>query len=181
MNNLLSEFTLVGNFIVSDKDSNMLHFNYLVKGKFLTKDEGRVYMIVEEKNGNSKILKVGKSSAKKGASSTISGYYNALRGTPSQNRYCMHEMILEKLRNGYTIKFYVKYAESVKMKIKGFFSEEEIMVPIDMTYLERLYIEDYKKIYGSFPEWNFQESGGNLPIDLVENFGKFIINKKTKK
>jgi hypothetical protein len=47
--------------------------------------------------------------------------------------------------------------------------------------LERLFIEDYKNIYGKFPEWNFQENGKTLPIDLVESFGKFIMNKKQKK
>lgn len=181
MNELLSQFTLVGNFIISEKNSNMLHFDYLVKGKFLTKNEGRVYIITQEKNGDLDILKVGKSSAKKGVASTISGYYSALGGTPSQNRYCIHEMILNKIKDGYTIKFYVKYAESIKMKIKGFFTEKEIMVPIDMTYLERLFIEDYKTIYGKFPEWNFQENGKTLPIDLVESFGKFIMDKKKKK
>lgn len=181
MNELLSQFTLVGNFIVIDKNPNMLNFNYLVKGKFLTKDEGRVYIIAQEKDGNLEILKVGKSAAKKGVSSTIAGYYSALKGTPSQNRYCMHEMILNKIKDGYTIKFYVKYAESIKMKIKGFFTEEEIMIPIDMTYMERLFIEDYKKIYGVFPQWNFQENGKTLPIDLMESFGKFIMNKKQKK
>jgi hypothetical protein len=180
---LLEKFTYVGEFVVSTTSgNNLIGFNKVLSVKEMSNKQGRIYSFVEVINGEMvNILKIGKSSDKSGLNGTIGCYSSALSGTPGQNRFCMHHMIYDKLNNGSQIKVYVRFVESVKKIINGLFSEIEMEIPLDVTYVEQLCLSDYKIVFGDFPEWNFQERGETLPIDLMENFGIFISNKKKNK
>lgn len=180
---LLQTFTYVGEFIISKTPgNNLIEFDKVLSPKEMSNKQGRIYSFVEFVNGDIKnILKIGKSSDKSGLNGTIGCYASALSGTPGQNRFCMHHMIYNKLTSNSQIKVFVRFSESVKKTINGLFSEIEMEIPLDVTYIEQLCLNDYKIIFGDFPEWNFQERGETLPIDLVENFGIFISDKKKTK
>lgn len=180
--NLLSNFIFVGSFEKLENSINLIKFNFNCTNEIKKDIRGRVYVFVEENNnGSYKILKIGKSNDKNGMSGTIGFYSNALSGTPSQSRYCLHYLIYQKLNEGKKIKAYVVFNDSTQQTIKGFITEKNIYIPPDMTYVEKIYLDDYKKINGKYPDWNFQENSEEHDYLLMENFGKFIQNKKNKK
>jgi hypothetical protein len=179
--NLLNSFQFIGQFTELKGQKNLitLSVDSSVSKETMKSAMGRVYVFVEEKtDGSVEILKIGKSSDKGGLLGTLGFCVSALSGTPGQNRFCLHHMISDKLKSGSIIKIYVRFTESVKKKISGLTSEVEVEVPLDVTYVEHLCLQDYKSVYGSYPSWNFQESGNQLPKSLMESFGKFIADKK---
>lgn len=179
---LLVNFSYVGEFVESFKNPNLIKFNFYCDDKLKKDVRGRIYIFIEENtDGSYKILKIGKSNDKGGMSGTIGFYSNALSGTPSQSRYCLHYLINRKLSQGKKIKAYVFFTDSIQQTIKGFTTEKNIHIPPDMTYVEKIYLDDYKKINGKYPEWNFQENSEEHDYVLMENFGKFIQNKKESK
>ena len=177
---LLKNFTFIGEFVaLTESVRNLITLNVdkSVDKKIMSSKRGRIYVFVEEeKSGESEILKIGSSAAKSGLKGTLDCYTSALSGTPGQNRFCMHYLIHEKLNSGKKIKIYAKFVESVKTKITGLSSEIETEVPLDITYIEKICLDDYKATHGTLPIWNFQESGKKLPSNLKENFGNFIAN-----
>lgn len=181
LDNQLEKLDYIGNFFVKNEGKNLIGFNYLVSKEVLSKKNGRVYFFIENKDGIKKILKIGKSSAKSGIKGTLTFYSDALSGTPGQNRFCMHHMIREKIDSGSVIEVYAIFSKSISTEITAFDSSHTIEIPLDMTYVEKLYLDDYKNNFGKFPDWNFQENNEKLPNNLMESFGTFIINKKQKK
>jgi len=177
----IKKFEYIGNFFSKTGNTNLIGFNYTANKEVLSKKNGRVYFFIENKNGNKKILKIGKSSSKSGIKGTLNFYSDALSGTPGQNRFCIHHLIKEKLDSGSEIEVYSIFSNSIKTQITGFTSTSFIEIPLDMTYVEKLYLDDYKNNFGEFPEWNFQENNKKLPNNLMESFGSFIVNKKQKK
>ena len=179
---LLEVFTYVGEFVVTKKNNikNLIDFERVLTTAEMKNNKGRVYVFAEVINGEVvDILKIGKSSAKSGLNGTIGCYSTALSGTPGPNRFCIHYMIYDKLNSGSQIMVYVRFTESVKRIITGLYSEIEVEVPLDVTYIENLCLVDYKNKFGTYPTWNFQERGETLPIYLMEKFGTFIKDKKT--
>jgi hypothetical protein len=177
----LGKLEYIGNFFIKNNSPNLIGFNYSSTKEILSNKNGRIYFFVEINDENKKFLKIGKSSTKTGIKGTLSFYYDALSGTPGQNRFCMHYMIREKLDLGSKVEVYAIFSKSILTEINSFKTSLKIEVPLDMTYVEKLYLDDYKNNFGKYPEWNFQENNQKLPNNLMENFGKFIINKKTKK
>lgn len=181
--NIIDKLTYVGEFSLATKSQdNLIQFNKVLTPKEMSNKQGRIYFFVEMVDDEiTKILKIGKSSDKSGLNGTIGCYVNALSGTPGQNRFCMHHMIYDKLKDGFKIKVYVRFVESITKMVNGLFSEVEMEIPLDVTYIEQLCLNDYKELFGNFPDWNFMERGEKLPIDLMESFGIFITNKKKSK
>jgi hypothetical protein len=152
--NLLETFQFIGEFIEIKSEKNLitLKVDSSVSKETLKSVMGRVYAFVEFKSdGTTEILKIGKSSDKGGILGTLGFYANALSGTPGQNRFCLHHMISDKLKSGSSIKIYIRFTESVRKKILGLISEIEIEVPLDVTYVENLCLQDYKSIHGKYP------------------------------
>ena len=179
---LLKKFIYVGFFITNQKPPNLINFSWVLEKQIQKDNSGRVYLFVEEdESGNKKILKIGKSSDKMGMKGTLGFYYTALSGTPSQSRYNLHYLINKKILEGKKIHAYVKFVESVECEVFGFTTSSKERIPLDITYTEKLHLDDYKKIYGKFPEWNFQENSEEIDHEIMNNFGLFIQNKKTKK
>ena len=181
LNNQLEKLDYIGNFFAKNEGPNLIGFNYSASREILSKKNGRVYFFIESKDGVKKILKIGKSSAKSGIKGTLTFYSDALSGTPGQNRFCMHYMIREKIDSGSVIEVYSIFSKSISTEITAFNTSVKVEIPLDMTYVEKLYLDDYKSNFGNFPDWNFQENSEKLPNNLMESFGTFIINKKQKK
>jgi len=182
-NQLISDFIYVGEFIDKEDSVNLISFKKeeSIDNKTMSDKRGRVYIFLEEDEESSKILKIGKSSDKGGIKGTLNLYYAALSGTPGPNRFYLHHLISEKLKEGKRVKVFVRFAESVKKVIYGLTSNMEIDIPLDVTYIEKLCVEDYLKKFGSYPIWNYQERGERVKAELQEKFANFIFNKSQNK
>jgi hypothetical protein len=168
----------VGEFIKNDNVPNLISFNWEIKGDVTKDKSGRIYFFVEvDSTKTKKIIKIGKSNDKKGIKGTLSFYTNTLSGSPSITRFSVHHLIRKKLDDNKSILVFTKFVESVKSTVFGLTSKKDIFVPLDVTYYEKQYLDDFKEIFETYPEWNFQESGNKLPIYLVENYAKFMGNK----
>lgn len=166
----------VGQF---QKEGNELSFDWVMDRKLLNDKRGRVYFFIEvSKDGIKKILKIGKSNSKSGIKGTLSNYINALKGTPGINRFSLHHMIYDKLKEKKQMLVYCIFIESVKKEITGLFKTKLIEIPLDVTYVEELCLKEYFEEHLNYPEWNFQESHTKIPLNLIESFGRFIENKK---
>ena len=177
---ILSEDVIfVGEFFKRDNNTNLISFKWDIDSTIKKNKNGRVYFFVEvDENGNKDILKIGKSSDKNGLNGTIGFYVNTLSGTPSITRFSIHNLIRKKLDENKKVIVYCRFSKSFKTKIKGLFNEYEYDVPLDMTYIEELCLKEYHNIFSKFPEWNYQESNTQIPIDLLEGYGIFIQEKK---
>jgi hypothetical protein len=172
----------VGEFITNHNTANLISFNWKIKGDITKDKSGRVYFFVEaDKNNNKKIIKIGKSNDKNGIKGTLGFYTSTLSGSPSVTRFSVHHLIRQKLDEGKSILVFVKFVESIKTTVFGLTSKIKISIPLDVTYYEKQYLDDFKEIFGSYPEWNFQESGNKLSIYLIEKYVKFMDNKNKKR
>lgn len=170
---------LVGEFLTRNSSKNLLSFNWVLSKVYQKDKRGRVYFFIEKKpNGEFNVLKIGKSNDKQGIKGTIEFYVSTLSGTPSITRFSVHHLINEKLLGGSQIFVYCKFSDSVFTKVSGIFNEYEINIPLDVTYIENICLQEYHKHFMKYPEWNFQENNTQIPLKLVENYGIFIQNKK---
>lgn len=131
-----------------------------------------------------KILKIGHSNDKGGIKGTISWYINALsQSAPGRNRFIIHLLIAEKLASNKQIEIYVKFLDSILYPIEGFFQNNKFLeIPVDCTYIETQYIEDYSSIFGHPPEWNYQEKGTEkIPEYLNECYVEYLEKQKSNK
>lgn len=149
--------------------------NTLAKGKWKleykcskeikNKENGRIYFIVI----NNEIYKIGSSSCKGGIKNTFSFYEGGLGGSPSIRTFGIHILIQNELNLGKSIKIYALFNEEIKVIIQGITSCLEKITYPDIKVMEDLCRIDYKKIYGKYPAWNFQENVEEWPehIKLV--------------
>ena len=177
----LQNYIYVGDFTRSNHKKNMVAFEWKIDTPTKKDSRGRIYIFVETDSiGIKKINKVGKSNDKSGLIGTISSYTSTLSGSPSITRFSLHHLIRKKIDEGKKISVFVKFIGSVKAIVEGITTQKEVLVPLDVTYFEKQILDDYKKLFGCFPEWNFQESGKQVSIDLIDKFTTFIKNKRVK-
>ncbi len=124
-----------------------------------TKENGRIYFIVI----NGEIYKIGSSECKGGIKNTFNFYESGLSGSPSIRTFGIHLLIQEQLNLGKTIQIYALFIEPIKVTIKGLLSSIEKITYPQIKEMEDLCREDYKKIYGKYPKWNFQENVEEWP------------------
>lgn len=179
---LNKDVVFVGEFIKNENKTNLLKFKWNIDSTAKKNKSGRVYFFIEVNPDNTKdILKIGKSSDKSGLNGTIGFYVNTLSGTPSMTRYAVHNLIYRKLQEDKKVLVYCKFSNSIKTKIKGIFEEHESEIPLDMTYVEELCLNEYREKFLKYPEWNFQESNTQIPFDLLEKYSMFMEDKKNNK
>ena len=138
--------------------------------KVLKDDSGRVYLIVVD----GIIYKIGGSQCINGIKGTWSPYCGAMGGSPSVRTYGIPILIREKLDSGSKVELYMITSEDVKAPVKGLFGEEVQNVGIDFKAIEDKCKEDYKKITGHHPVWNFQENNKPWPRYVQEGCNKLI-------
>ncbi len=141
----------------------------------LQNNAGRVYIIVVD----GVIKKIGGSQSKGGIKATLSFYQSAMQGGPSLRSYGIHLLITEALEKGKKVEIYMITSQSVKASVKGLFSEEKKNTNV-FKEMENKCKEDYKKIEGDFPEWNYQERAVPWPKKIHESYVKFL-TKRVKK
>lgn len=141
----------------------------------LKNNAGRVYIIVVD----GIIKKIGGSQSKGGIKATLSFYQSAMQGGPSLRSYGIHLLITEALEKGKKVEIYMITSQSVKASVKGLFSEEKKNTNV-FKEMENKCKEDYKKIEGDFPEWNYQERAVPWPKKIHESYVKFL-TKRVKK
>jgi len=135
------------------------------------KENGRIYLIVV----NDKIYKIGSSSGKGGIKATF-GFYKEVNRSHSISRIGVHVLIQELLDAGKEVKIYTLFNDPIQVVAYGLSSANEVITYPDVKVMEDACRVDYKKIYGKYPEWNFQENGEEWP----EYIHKFCDDFKTK-
>lgn len=170
--------------VVLDKKhkQNHIKINYLSeiideKGKKIEKsilqnNAGRVYIIAVD----GIIKKIGGSQSKGGIKATLSFYQSAMQGGPSLRSYGIHLLITEALEKGRSVEIYMITSQSVRAAVKGLFSEERKNTNV-FKEMENKCKEDYKKVEGDFPEWNYQERAVPWPKKIHESYVKFLTKR----
>lgn len=173
--------------VVLDKKhkKNHIRINYLselidekgnkVNKSILKNDAGRVYIIVVD----GVIKKIGGSQSKGGIKATLSFYQSAMQGGPSLRSYGIHLLIKEALEKDKSVEIYLITSKSVRALVKGLFSEERKGTSV-FKEMEDKCKEDYKKIEGDFPEWNYQERAVPWPKRIHESYVR-LLTKRVKR
>jgi type I restriction-modification system DNA methylase subunit len=86
-------------------------------------------------------------------------------------------LIYEELMNGKEVEIYMIRSKKVMASIKGLFGETLKLVSVDFKAMENICKQDYKNIYGKYPEWNFQENKNQWPLNLSEECN--VINQRS--
>lgn len=137
---------------------------------------GRVYFIVVE----DEIYKIGSSECKGGIKTTFSFYENGLGGSPSIRTLGIHLLIQEQLDAGKKVKVYALFAEPITVTMHGLVSSVTKVTYPQIRELENICREDYKKVYGKYPRWNFQENGHEYPSHIKLYYKMQVSNRAIK-
>jgi hypothetical protein len=140
------------------------------------KENGRIYLILV----NNKIYKIGSSSSKGGIKATLGCYITGLGGSPSIRTMGIPVLIQELLDAGNEIKIYVLFNDPIKVPVYGLFSVREVDTYPQVKEMEEECRIDYKKIYGKYPQWNFQENHEKWPVHIQKLFTEQVNQRKKK-
>jgi hypothetical protein len=140
------------------------------------KENGRIYLIVV----NNKIYKIGSSASKGGIKATLGCYITGLGGSPSIRTMGINALIQELLDSGKEVKIYVLFNDPIKVVAYGLSSAKEEITYPDVKVMEDACRVDYKKIYGKYPQWNFQESGEEWPAHIKKLYTEQVNHRKKK-
>ena len=140
------------------------------------KENGRIYLIVV----NNKIYKIGSSASKGGIKATLGCYITGLGGSPSIRTMGIPVLIQELLDAGNEIKIYALFNDPIKVQVYGLSSAKEETTYPDVKVMEEACRVDYKKIYGKYPEWNFQENHEKWPAHIKKLYTEQV-NQREKK
>ena len=124
------------------------------------------------------IYKIGSSECKGGIKNTFAFYEGGLGGSPSIRTFGIHLLIQEQLNLGKKIKIYVIFIEPIKVQIYGLTSSIEMITYPQIKKMEDLCREDYKKIYGKYPRWNFQENVEEWNKNIKLAYKEQVDNRK---
>lgn len=170
-----NESKLIFNYLndLRDEKNNKLPKN------ILTTNVSRVYMIIV----NKEIKKIGSSSDKGGMKGTLAIYKDGgIKGRPSVRSYGIFHLLMEEVKKGSKIEFYMIFQNEIKGTIKGLLKEyEEQNIHISPKLIEERCIIDYRNIEnGNYPEWNFQEQGKDWP-DIIKKIHSDIYNESLQR
>ena len=159
----------------NNKSLSKWKLNYKCSKENMYKENGRIYFIEID----NEIYKIGLSACKGGIKNTFGFYENGMCGSPSIRTFGIHMLIQEKLNENKSINIYMLFIDEIKIKIRGITSEIEKITYPQIKEMEDLCCEDYKKIYGKYPQWNFQENAEEFPI-IIKNKYKEQVNNRGK-
>jgi hypothetical protein len=75
-------------------------------------------------------------------------------------------LIQQQLDAGHLVQIYALFIEPITIQISGISSTKQVITYPDIKVLEDLCREDYKLVYGKYPQWNFQENAEKWPEDI---------------
>ena len=137
------------------------------------KENGRIYFIIVD----GEIYKIGSSECKGGIKTTFAFYEGGLGGSPSIRTFGIHVLIQELLNSGKKIQIYALFNEPIKVEIIGLLSTIEKITYPQIKEMEDLCRVDYKKIYGKYPVWNFQENAEEWPEHIKLAYKEQVNNR----
>jgi hypothetical protein len=140
------------------------------------KENGRIYFILVD----NKIYKIGSSAGKGGIKTTFAFYIGGLGGSPSIRTMGIHALIQELLDAGKEVKIYTLFNDPIKVIAFGLYSANEVTTYPDVKVMEDACRVDYKKIYGKYPPWNFQENGEEWPAHIQKLYIEQVNQRKKK-
>jgi hypothetical protein len=160
----------VGQFMINTKGNKArLCVNWEPLGSILKDNSGRVYILTV----NDVILKIGGSVSKGGIKSTMSFYESANCGRPSIRSFGIQQLIFEELLLGNVVEIHMIMSEQVMAPVQGLFGNEEIPISA-FKEMEEKCLRDYVKTEGTFPDWNYQESGKPWEKYIQEEHAKLL-------
>lgn len=123
---------------------------------------------------NNIIYKIGQSSCKSGISGCVGFYLKSGQDDPGINRFTINWFIRDEIKKGNKVEVYMVYMDLIKTEVHGLFENEICEVAISAKAMEELFLKQYFKHEGHYPEWNYQESGKALPSEITSAFGEYI-------
>jgi hypothetical protein len=170
----IPSITYIGNIVEKNTTSKgKWKLNYSCDKIIQKKENGRIYFIVVD----NEIYKIGSSECKGGIKTTFSFYEGGLGGSPSIRTFGIHLLIQEQLELGKNIQIYALFNEPIKVIIKGLLSSIEKITYPQIKEMEDLCREDYKKIYGKYPRWNYQENAEEWSLHIKLAYKEQINNR----
>ena len=130
---------------------------------------------------NGEVKKIGQTSGKGGISDCLSFYGNAGQDDPGNTRFAINALIREEIKKGNEVEVYIKYEKPIEVDVEGFFTQSKKMVCISAKGMEEQCVEDYESVIGSYPKWNFQESGESLPQYITESYANYKMKRAKAK
>lgn len=116
---------------------------------------GRVYAIVVD----GVIEKIGGSQDAGGIQGTIGWYLNGWAKGNSERTYCTWNFFTRNCNAGKKVEVYTVWAPMVSVSIPTMTGELTQIMPVDFHTIEKAFNDEYKKVEGSHPTLNMQESG----------------------
>jgi hypothetical protein len=92
----------------------------------------------------------------------------------------IHALIQELLDAGKEVKIYTLFNDPIKVIAYGLCSANEVTTYPDVKVMEDACRVDYKKIYGKYPSWNFQENGEEWPEHIQKLYTEQVNQRKKK-
>jgi len=164
----------IGNIVEKTTNSKgKWKLEYVCEKEIQKKENGRIYFIIVD----DEIYKIGSSECKGGIKNTFAFYEGGLGGSPSIRTFGIHLLIQEQLNLGKTIKIYALFIEPIKVIIHGLLSSVEKITYPQIKEMEDLCREDYKKINGKYPQWNFQENVEEWPEHIKLAYKEQVNNR----
>lgn len=164
----------IGNIVEKTTNSKgKWKLEYICEKEIQKKENGRIYFIIVD----DQIYKIGSSECKGGIKNTFAFYEGGLGGSPSIRTFGIHLLIQEQLNLGKTIKIYALFIEPIKVIIPGLLCSVEKITYPQIKEMEDLCREDYKKIYGKYPQWNFQENVEEWPEHIKLAYKEQVNNR----
>ena len=153
----------IGDIVPKDtKSKGKWKLDYKCDKETQKKENGRIYFIVV----NGTIFKIGSSSCEGGIKTTFAFYEGGLGGSPSIRTFGIHVLIQKELDVGNLVQIYTLFIDPITIQISGITSVKEVVTYPDIKVLEDLCREDYKLVYGKYPQWNFQENAEKWPDEI---------------
>jgi hypothetical protein len=153
----------IGDIVPKDtKSKGKWKIDYKCSKEIQKQENGRIYFIVV----NGEIYKIGASAGEGGIKTTFAFYENGLSGSPSLRSFGIHILIQKEIDAGHKVQIYTLFIDPITIQISGISSTKEVVTYPDIKVLENLCREDYKLVYGKYPNWNFQENVEKWPDEI---------------
>jgi hypothetical protein len=153
----------IGEIVPKDtKSKGKWKVDYKCSKEIQKQENGRIYFLVV----NGEIFKIGSSACEGGIKTTFAFYEGGLGGSPSIRTFGIHVLIQQQLDAGRLVQIYALFIEPIRIQISGITSVKEVVTYPDIKVLEDLCREDYKLVYGKYPQWNFQENADKWPDEI---------------
>ena len=129
---------------------------------------------------NGVVTKIGRTDGKGGIKAGMSFYLNAGTDDPGLNRFVVNRFMRDAIDNGDMVEVYMSYEIPQPQMRKTPFGERMLTTHQSSIQTEEFSLQEYFELTGKYPDWNYQEAGRKLPIDLCEEYRNYDAKRKIK-